>query len=182
MRALRPGRVVGHARAARFGVVAFAWIALVLASSGCQLLLDFSELSDGGPSDDGSVPADASALCAANEPNDAFDMATAVTSGALGAVCGGGDRDFYGFTVDGAQDLEVVVTFTAGEETDLELNLVDATGAVLTVSTGLDADERIEQSLALGNRLAAGDYAAEIFGRTESVSNEYELILTITTP
>ena len=163
-------------------LVALAWFALALASSGCQLLLDFSELSDGGPREDGSVPADASALCAANEPNDAFDMATAVTTGAIGAVCGAGDRDFYGFTVDGNQDLEVVVTFTAGADTDLELNLVDSTGAVVTVSTGLDADERIEQSMALGNRLAAGDYAAEIFGRTESVANEYELIVTITTP
>jgi len=163
-------------------LVAFAWIALAVASSGCQLLLDFSELSDGGPSGDGSVPADASALCAANEPNDAFEMATAVTSGALGAVCGDGDRDFYSFTVDGSQDLEAVVTFTAGAETDLELNLVDATGTVLTVSTGLDGDERIQQSAALGNRLAAGDYAVEVFGRSAAVSNEYELIVSITTP
>jgi hypothetical protein len=163
-------------------LAALVWIALALASSGCQLLLDFSELSDGGPSGDGSVPADASVLCAANEPNETFEMATATTSGALGAVCGDGDRDFYGFTVDGNQDVELVVTFTAGAETDLELNLVDATGTVLTVSTGLDADERIEQSMALGNRLAAGDYAAEVFGRSESVSNEYELIVAITPP
>ena len=163
-------------------LVAYAWIAIAGASSGCQLLLDFSELSDGGPSSDGSVPADASALCAANEPNDAFEMATAVTTGALGAVCGDGDRDFYSFTLDGNQDLEAVVTFTAGAETDLELNLVDATGTVLTISTGLDGDERIEQSMALGNRLAAGDYAVEVFGRSAAVSNEYELILSITTP
>lgn len=161
---------------------ALAWMALAVATSGCQLLLDFSELSDGGPRDDGSVPADASALCAANEPNDSVDMATAVTTGALGAVCGSGDRDFYSFTVDGNQDVEVVVSFTAGAETDLELNLVDATGAVLTISTGLDGDERIEQSAALGNRLAAGDYAVEIFGRSATVSNEYELIVSITTP
>jgi hypothetical protein len=157
-------------------------IALLATASGCQLLLDFSELSDGGPRDDGAAPGDASALCTAGEPNDTFETATAVTTGALGAVCGGGDRDFFRFTVDGNQDLEVVVTFTAGAETDLELNLVDSTGAVLTISTGLDGDERIEQSMALGNRLAAGDYAAEVFGREATVANEYELIVSITTP
>ena len=167
---------------ARRGLGALAGIALLAASSGCQLLLDFSELADGGPTDDSAASADASALCATGEPNDTFETATAVTTGALGAVCGGGDLDFYGFTVDGNQDLELVLNFTAGAETDLELNLVDSTGAVLTVSTGLDADERIEQSEALGNRLAAGDYAAEVFGRSETVTNEYELIVTLTTP
>lgn len=171
-----PRRCAGRALAA------LAWMALAASSSGCQLLLDFSELADGGASDDGAVPADASALCAAGEPNDSFETATAVSSGALGAVCGGGDRDLYKFTVDGNQDVEVVVSFTAGADTDLELDLVDAAGTVLTVSTGLDGDERIEQSAALGNRLAAGDYAAEIYGRTDAVSNEYELIVTITTP
>ncbi len=169
-------------RGAGRALVALAWIALAAASSGCQLLLDFSELADGGASDDSAVPADASALCSAGEPNESFDAAVAVSTGALGAVCGEGDLDFYKFTVDGNQDVEVVVNFTAGEETDLELNLVDSTGAVLTVSTGLDGDERIEQSQALGNRLAAGDYAAEIFGRTATASNEYELIVALTTP
>lgn len=161
--------------------MALAWIALATGASGCQLLLDFSELADGGPPDDGAS-ADASALCATDEPNDSFDMATATTTGAIGAICGGGDRDLYKFTVDGSQDVTLVLNFTAGADTDLELDLVDSTGAVLTVSTGLDADERIEQSAALGNRLAAGDYAAEIVGRSATVSNEYELIVTITTP
>uniref|UniRef100_UPI00339666CA hypothetical protein n=1 Tax=Acinetobacter baumannii TaxID=470 RepID=UPI00339666CA len=58
----------------------------------------------------------------------------AVTTGALGAVCGGGDRDFYRFTVDGNQDLEVIVTFTAGAETDLELS-DPVLGQVLHVDT-----------------------------------------------
>jgi hypothetical protein len=163
-------------------LLALAWIAFAGAASGCQLLLDFSELADGGPSDDGAPPGDASPLCENDEPHDSFDMAAAVTTGALGAVCGGGDLDFYKFTVDGNQDVTMVVNFTAGESTDLELSLVDSAGTVLTVSTGLDGDERIEQSAALGNRLAAGDYAAEIYGRTPAVSNEYEFILTITTP
>lgn len=156
-------------------------IALLAAGSGCQLLLDFSELSDGGPPDDGAT-ADASALCGAGEPNESFAMATVVTTGALGAICGAGDLDFYQFTVDGNQDVVLVVNFTAGAESDLELDLVDSAGTVLTRSTGLDGDERIEQSAALGNRLAAGDYAADIYGRTADVANEYELIVTITTP
>lgn len=162
-------------------LAAVTWIALAPALSGCQLLLDFSELGDGGPPDDGAQ-ADASLLCSTDEPNESFEMATPVTSGAIAAVCGGGDRDFYKFTVDGNQDVSLVVNFTAGADTDLELNLVDSAGTVLTLSTGLDGDERIDQSAALGNRLAAGDYAAEIFGRSATVSNEYELIVTITTP
>ncbi len=160
---------------------ALAWIALAIGASGCQLLLDFSELADGGPSGD-APPGDASPLCTNDEPNDSFAEATAVSTGSIGAICGGGDLDFFKFTVDGNQDVTLVINFTAGTDTDLELNLVDSTGAVVTLSTGLDGDERIEQSAALGNRLAAGDYAAEIFGRTATVSNEYELIVTITTP
>jgi len=169
-------------RAPLGALAALAWIALATGASGCQLLLDFSELPDGGASDDGAPPGDASALCSTDEPNDSFDMATATTTGGIGAICGSGDLDFYKFTVDGNQDVALVVNFTAGTDTDLELNLVDSTGAIVTLSTGLDGDERIEQSAALGNRLAAGDYAAEIFGRTSTVSNEYELIVTITTP
>lgn len=157
-------------------------IALLATGSGCQLLLDFSELSDGGPAGDGAPPGDASALCSAGEPNESFDTAGEVTTGALGAICGGGDLDFYKFTVDGMQDVVLVVNFTAGAASDLELDLVDSTGTVLTRSTGLDGDERIEQSAALGNRLAAGDYAADIYGRTAEVANEYELIVTVTTP
>lgn len=164
-------------------LLAAACVALGGAASGCQLLLDFSELPDGGGSDDGGAPpGDASPLCMNDEPNDSFEMAAAITTSALGAVCGEGDVDFYKFTVDGNQDVAIVANFTAGEATDLELGLVDSAGTVLTVSTGLDGDERIDQSAALGNRLAAGDYAAEIFGRTPTVSNEYELILTLTTP
>jgi hypothetical protein len=162
-------------------VLALVWIALGGAASGCQLLLDFSELSDGGPPGDGTG-ADASALCSEGEPNESFETAGAVTTGAIGAICGGGDLDFYKFTVDGNQDVVLVLTFTAGEATDLELDLVDSAGTVLTRSTGLDGDERIEQSAALGNRLAAGDYAADIYGRTADVANEYELIVTVTTP
>jgi hypothetical protein len=168
-------------RAPLGALAALAWIALATGASGCQLLLDFSELADGGALDD-APPGDASPLCMSDEPNDSFAEAAAVSTSAIGAVCGGGDLDFYKFTVDGNQDVTLVVNFTAGGETDLELNLVDSTGAVVTLSTGLDGDERIEQSAALGNRLAAGDYAAEIFGRTAAVSNEYELIVTITTP
>ena len=167
--------------AAGRAVLALALVALAAAASGCQLLLDFSELSDGGPAGDGP-PGDASALCSAGEPNESFEMAGAVTTGALGAICGGGDLDFYSFTLDGNQDVVLVVNFTAGSESDLELDLVDSAGIVLTRSTGLDGDERIEQSAALGNRLAAGDYAADIYGRTAEVSNEYELIVTVTTP
>ena len=174
--------MVRDRRGAGRAVMALTLIALSAAGSGCQLLLDFSELSDGGPGGDGGPLGDASELCSAGEPNETFEMASAVTTGAIGAVCGSGDVDFYSFTLDGNQDLVLVVNFTAGAESDLELDLVDSAGIVLTRSTGLDGDERIDQSAVLGNRLAAGDYAANIYGRTAEVANEYELIVTITTP
>ena len=161
------------------------WIAL---GSGCQLLLDFSELPDGGaaPDDDGNGGggSDASSLCSAGEPNESVEEAEPASLDAemQGSVCGGGDRDFYGFTLDGNQDVVAELTFTAGEADDLEMNLVASDGTVLTLSTGLDSDERIEHSMALGNRLAAGDYAADVFGRTETVSNDYTLTITVTTP
>ena len=171
----------------RVGRVALlaVWIAL---GAGCQLLLDFSELPDGGaaPDDDGGGGGDddASSLCSAGEPNDTVEEATeaALAEAIESSVCGGGDRDFYGFALDGNQDVVAEAVFSAGDADDLEMNLVSSNGTVLTLSTGLDTDERIEHSLALGNRLAAGDYAVEVFGRAETSSNDYTLTITVTTP
>ena len=159
-------------------LVALAWIALAVASSGCQLLLDFSELSDGGPSGDGSVPADASALCDANEPNDTVDTAGALENDEVAAAICGDGPDFWSFEVTGVEDVTIELTFTAGAN-DLEMQLQSMAGEVLTISTGTDANEQIEQSAALGNRLEAGTYVIEVLGREDTAMNDYQLTVDL---
>lgn len=152
----------------------------VAMAAGCQLVLDFAPLPDGGSGRD-AAPADANALlCAESEPNDSLDAAaTAPAAAILAAICPAGDRDFYQFSVDGSQDVSILVTFTEGVG-DLELSLHDSTTAeVLTISTGTDGDEEIVQRESLGNRLPAGTYAAEVFGRTGSEVTEYRLEVVV---
>lgn len=153
--------------------------------AGCQLVLDFSPRDDGGatPADasgaaDSGV-ADAVDLCGTLEPNDLLAEAQAVEPGTFqAAVCPAGDIDFYSFTLDGMQDLAVDVTFVAGPD-DLELELLDAdTGGLLTISTGVDGNERIERSPTVTGRLPEGTYAVRVFGRDSTVQNDYEVVLT----
>jgi hypothetical protein len=157
-----------------------ALVALTLLP-GCSLLLDFSApVGDGAPADADST--DASDTCAKDEPNDDLTTATPAVSGTINAsLCDPGDRDFYGFTVDGASDVVVELSFRGEDGTrDLELTLYRGAKA-LTISTGLNDDERIEHSMALANVLPAGDYLLEVFGRDPEVTNDYVLVLTIGT-
>ena len=149
-------------------------LGLALLVGGCQLVLDFSPLADGGVN---AGPT----LCDALEPNDTADAALATDPGTVSAsVCPGGDLDYYGFTVNGNQDVSLNLTFTASQANDLELQLVNvATGKVLTLSTGLTGEEKIVQSADLQSRLAAGTYAAEVFGRTDTAQSDYMLQLAI---
>ena len=153
--------------------------------AGCQLVLDFSPRDDGG-----ATPADASGavdsgasdavdLCGTLEPNNLLAEALPVEPGTFqAAICPAGDIDFYSFTLDGLQDLAVDVTFVAGPD-DLELELLDAdTGGLLTISTGVDGNERIERSPVVTGRLPEGTYAVRVFGRDSNVQNDYEVVLT----
>lgn len=162
----------------RTGGVALGLGLVMLAGAllgGCQLVLDFSPLADGG-ADAGPT------LCDALEPNDSADAALAQDPGTIAAsVCPSGDLDYYGFTADGNQDVTLDLTFTASQANDLELELVDvATGKVLTLSTGLGGEEKIVQSQDLQSRLPAGTYAALVFGRTDSAQSDYSLELKVT--
>ena len=167
----------GQIRLASARGVALALAAAVGAVAGCQLVLDFSPVPDGGGEDDGGLVA----ACELGEPNDELSAAAAASPGSAiqGALCGADDRDFFSFAVDGAQDAIVELTFGAADG-DLELELWSVgTGEVLTVSTGTDDDERIEHSAALGNLLPAGEYAALVVGRDGAVENDYELLVTL---
>jgi hypothetical protein len=136
----------------------------LLGLGGCTLILDFSEpvrVSDAGPGDDAGAAIDAALPCDLDEPNDAIDEATPVTSDAVAsALCPAGDVDVYGFTLDTPVDVVAVLTFDAAD--DLDLILVDADGNALTVSNGTGGEERIERSTALANLLPAGDYGVEV--------------------
>lgn len=165
------------------GVVAGAGLAALAMLAGCQLVLDFSPIDDNGSEVDaapvdGAAP-DATDLCAVLEPNDALASAAAIEPGTfMASICDGGDSDYYGFTLDGTQDLIIDLVFTAGVN-DLELELYNVeTTEVLVLSTGGDGDEKIERSAAQANRLVEGSYAARVFGRDAAVENEYELTLT----
>jgi len=153
----------------------------------CQLVLDFAPLDDAGPPDSGgpsdSAVADAMSLCDQLEPNDALADGFMLDPGTYQAsICPAGDNDYFRFSLDGSQDLAVELTFQAGVN-DLELELYDGnTSAAITLSTGLDGDERIERSLAVSGRLPAGDYAVRVFGRDETIQNDYEISLAIGTP
>ena len=108
-------------------------------SSGCQLLLDFSPLADGGPPDGvGATRGDADARsCAPRlEPNDSLGEAAGGRAAAAfgAAICPARRHDFYGFTLDGSQDLVLELTFAAGAATISSSSSYDADGAVLTLS------------------------------------------------
>lgn len=155
--------------------------------AGCQLVLDFSPLADGGAPDagviDGGGGSDAADLCAELEPNNSLATALAIEAGPLqAAVCPAGDDDFYGFELTGSEDMAIDLTFEQGAN-DLELALYDVAAIeVLTISTGTDGDERIERSEAVSGRLPAGSYAVRVFGRDDDVQNPYELVLSLGVP
>ena len=167
-------------------VYAGAGLAGLALLAGCQLVLDFSPRdAGGGPTADAPAPPDSGAsdavdLCGQLEPNELLAEALAVEPGTFqAAICPAGDIDFYRFDLDGEQDLAIDVTFEAGAN-DLELELIDAdTGGVLTISTGVDGNERIERSPAVTGRLPAGTYAVRVFGRDSTVQNNYEVVLTV---
>jgi hypothetical protein len=160
-------------------VRAGAGIAGLAFLAGCQLVLDFAELADGGAADGGAADAggaDAAPLCTELEPNGALDQALDVEPGTFqAAICPAGDEDFYRFALDGNSDLDILLTFQAGDS-DLELELYhQLSGMRLVFSTGTDGDEQIARTFAQGNRLTAGTYVMRVFGRDAAVQNDYEV-------
>lgn len=163
-----------------------AGIAGLALCAGCQLVLDFAPLADASPPDSGplvtdSAPPDATVdPCDQLEPNDRLDDGSPIGPGALAAaICPAGDVDYFRFDLDGEQDMAVDLTFEAGPS-DLELELYEAeTASLITISTGLDANERIEYSEEVSGRLPAGTYGVRVFARDAEAQNDYDLTLTI---
>ena len=173
---------------------------VVVAGSGCSLVLDFGEDVGGGDRPDAasSIDADPSAPdgagpsidaaggdCGAFEPNDTLATAVPINPGSYAnlGICPGGDRDFYSFTVGDMNDVVVEILFAnmAGSG-DLELRLYSDTGAVVGSSMSFGDNERIERSAAMGGQLPAGTYTTEVFGFNDQIQNAYALTLTVTGP
>ena len=163
------------------------FVALCLAStSGCSLLLDFSP---------GAIPVDAppeppysQAECDFGEPNTAPTEATPLLPTDVGpaAICAGDpeDHDFYRFTVPaGTASVTVKIAATNGTDRDLDLRILDATGATtLGQSRGVEDTETVVCPGASPKclALAAGDYLFEVFPATGGAINRYDISLTIT--
>ena len=163
------------------GARAWAGLAGLAFLAGCQLVLDFSSEVERQPPDASIQDAgitDAASLCGALEPNDDLASPMPIEPGTFAAsICEAGDVDFYSFTLDGEQDVDIVLTFEPGAD-DLELELYSqSSGIRLTVSTGSDGDEQIKHSAGQGNRLDVGTYVVRVFGRESIVANDYQLQL-----
>ncbi len=180
--------------------MARAWgrsaLAVALVSlSGCSVILDFGgDLIDGGPGgEDAARNGDGGSLCDFLEPNDNQATATAIDPGSFQAeVCPDGDRDWYSFSVNGAQDLTVQITFdNMMGEGDLDMLLFSETGVELDPKgNGFGDVERIERTetstVCINNptlcRLPAGSYAVQVFAFDGRRQNAYTLELTIDPP
>jgi len=168
---------------ALWGVVACALL------GGCSLILDFNDPGGGGGGID-AMPADAGPVgdggdpCSAYEPNNSLSTAYPIEAGTYSpvGVCPSGDRDFYSFAVDGAQDVVIDALFTNGQGMDLEMRLYNDQGMVIARSETFTDNEEIVQSSATNTLLPAGTYSVEIFGFNNVDANDYQLVLTLTTP
>ncbi len=157
-------------------------VALGLASgSGCSLILDFG--------DGANVVPDApysQAECEYKEPNNAPAEAAMFEPADIGpaAICPGEpeDRDYYRFTVPaGTGSVTVRVSFVNRPSGDLDLRIVDPTGATtFGQSRGFEDVELIMcPSSGQCPMLAPGDYLFEVFPATPGAVNRYDISLAI---
>lgn len=181
--------VVGMRRECLPGVRIAAIAAVAIGSTGCSLVLDFSESAIPGDATPDSPFSDVE--CQLAEPNNSaaeaivFDPAVH----AMAAVCqtspGVDDRDFYRFTVAaGITMVTVRIDFTSSPTGDLDLRLYDGTGTtVLGSSVGFADTEQIvcPGTSPLCNQnmpLPEGDYLFEVFPAIAGAANRYSITLS----
>jgi hypothetical protein len=161
-----------------------------LSSTGCSLLLDFSDKAipkDATP--DGPFP---QTECMFDEPNDTPDAAMVLAAGlTLGpaAICPAAmgqpdDQDYYRFTVpDNTTSVTVQINFTNRPTGDLDLKLFAADGVTqLGQSRGFGDSETITCPGASPScaALAPADYVFLVFPAVPGATNDYTMNLTIT--
>jgi hypothetical protein len=159
-------------------------LALTLSSTGCSLVLDFS----------GDVKATVDAPysmveCDYKEPNDTRETAAVldVAEVGLAAICptmmGVDDHDFYKITLPASSMVQFKISYNFFATGDVDLQLTDAGGAVLSSSRGFDNDEIIAcpgSSPPCVGPLAAGDYVLEVFPAQPGMANRYDIAITVT--
>ena len=154
-------------------------LSLLALLPGCSLVLDFS---------DKAIPKDAMVdapytadECAYKEPNDSFDTAQVITSTDTGpaAICADDPADYYKFTVAGASTVTVAIQFTNRPGGDLDLELLDAAGAQVSISRGCGDGELImcPGTVPACSKLADGDYVMRVFPAVTGAVNEYTFSL-----
>ena len=179
---------IGATCRVRHGVApSLAFLAAILFTSACSLVLDFGEKTDAGPESD-AVVVDAGPVgdggdpCAAYEPNNALGETYEIVAGTYApvAICPSGDEDYFSFVLDAPRDAVIEAVFAnLGGAGDLEMRLYDSTGETIGTSETFTDNERIERSLAQSNQLVAGTYIVQMYGFGNTVENDYTLILTL---
>ncbi len=159
---------------------------LLLAATGCSLILDFSDKAlprDGSP----DAPY-TQAECDYKEPNDTAATAATITPADTGpaAICATTpeDHDFYRFTVPaGTTAVTIRIATTYRPTGDLDLRLYDKTGTmVLSQSTSFSDDEVIAcpGTSPPCAALAADDYLFEVFPGVAGSVNAYTIAIALT--
>ncbi len=161
--------------------VASLGAALALACGACSLILDFDKPPDAGPAD---APVDDTA-CMAFEPNDTPADAEAISPGTYAAaICGGGETDYFRFSVDGAQTVTARIEFmNRNGAGDIDLRLLSVDGATTIAESRTSND--FEMVMCPGGVLCtaplpAGDYLLQVLGFNAAVQASYTLTLTVT--
>jgi len=162
-----------------------AVVVAIAPAAACSLVLDFSETQ---------IPIDAQPdapyteeQCGYMEPNNSFAEAPLITTADIGpaAICAEDpeDHDFYKFTVPAATaSVTVRIAFTNRPSGDLDLKLLDSTGAMVAQSRGfLDGETLVCPSLSPRcDALVPGDYVFEVFPALGGAVNSYDISLMIT--
>lgn len=113
------------------------------------------------------------------EPNNSRTAAAYVDSGYVGSLqlCGG-DQDWYEVYLLQYESLRAVINFTHSSG-DLDLKLVDSSGATLDSSVSVSNSETVE----LTPVATGGSYYLEVYGANASAQNAYTLdVATVYTP
>ena len=115
--------------------------------------------------------------CAYKEPNDTLDTAAVITATDTGpaAICANDPADYYKFTIAGTTTVTWAIQFTNRQGGDLDLEILDTTGAQKAISRGFGDGETImcPGAAPACPTLADGDYIMRVFPATLGSVNAY---------
>ena len=156
--------------------VALLAVALV---PGCSLILNFDQ---SGPADASFDAPYTQAQCNYLEPNDSTATAATITGSEMGpaAICAAmtgnpPDEDNYKFTVASAS-VKVAIQFTNRPGGDLDIKLLDASGAMVSQSRGFGDGEMITcpgASPSCTTLTMGSDYILQVFPAVAGSVNSY---------